>query len=123
MPDTTMTLAVLRDAVRRFAAERDWEQFHNPKNLTMGLAVEAGELMEHFLWMEGEASRNIQDDQARLRQVADEMADVAVYLLNLANTLNVDLSDAIVAKIAKNALKYPAEQYKGRYTVKGSGSI
>jgi len=118
MPDTTTTLAVLRDAVRRFAAERDWEQFHNPKNLSMGLAVEAGELMEHFLWMEGEASRNIQHDQARLGMVADELADVAVYLLNLANTLNIDLSDAIVAKIAKNALKYPAGKYKGRYTVK-----
>jgi dCTP diphosphatase len=118
MPDTTTTLAVLRDAVRRFAAERDWEQFHSPKNLSMGLAVEAGELMEHFLWLEGDASRRIKNDPARLGQVADEMADVAVYLLNLANTLDIDLSDAIQAKIAKNALKYPAEQYKGRYTVK-----
>jgi NTP pyrophosphatase (non-canonical NTP hydrolase) len=118
MPDTTTTLAVLRDAVRRFTAERDWEQFHSPKNLSMGLAVEAGELMEHFLWMEGEASRNVQLDSVRLGQVADEMADVAVYLLNLANALNIDLSDAIVAKIAKNALKYPAELYKGRYSTK-----
>ncbi len=118
MPDTTTTLAVLRDAVRRFAAERDWEQFHSPKNLSMGLAVEAGELMEHFLWMEVDASRQIKDDPARLGQVADEIADVAVYVLNLANTLDIDLSEAILAKIAKNALKYPAEQYKGRYTVK-----
>lgn len=118
MPDTTTTLAVLRDAVRRFAAERDWEQFHSPKNLSMGLAVEAGELMEHFLWMEPEASRQIKHDPLRLGQVADEIADVAVYLLNLANTLDVDLSETILAKIAKNALKYPAEQYKGRYTVK-----
>jgi len=62
----------LRDAVRRFAAERDWEQFHSPKNLSMGLAVEAGELMEHFLWMEGEASRQIKLDVNRLGQVADE---------------------------------------------------
>jgi len=118
MPDTTTTLAVLRDAVRRFAAERDWEQFHSPKNLSMGLAVEAGELMEHFLWMEGDASRQIKLDANRLGQVADEMADVAVYLLNLANTLDIDLSDAIMNKIAKNALKYPAEKYKGRYSVK-----
>ena len=118
MPDSTTTLAVLREAVRRFAAERDWEQFHSPKNLSMGLAVEAGELMEHFLWVEGEASHHAKNDPARLSAVADEMADVAVYLLNLANTLEIDLSDAIVAKIAKNAAKYPAEQYKGRYTVK-----
>ncbi len=118
MPDTTTTLAVLRDAVRRFAAERDWEQFHSPKNLSMGLAVEAGELMEHFLWMEGDALRQIKLDANRLGQVADEMADVAVYLLNLTNTLDIDLSDAILNKIAKNALKYPAEKYKGRYSVK-----
>ena len=106
MPDTTTTLAVLRDAVRRFATERDWEQFHSPKNLTMGLAVEAGELMEHFLWMEGPSSRQVTHDTARLSAVADEMADVAVYLFNLANTLDIDLSEAILAKIAKNALKY-----------------
>jgi NTP pyrophosphatase (non-canonical NTP hydrolase) len=118
MPDTTTTLATLKEAVRRFAAERDWEQFHSPKNLTMGLAVEAAELMEHFLWMEGEASRQVVHDKARLAAVADELADVAVYLLNLANTLEIDLSAAILAKIAKNAVKYPAERYKGRYTVK-----
>src|SRR5947208_14652855 len=98
MPDTPTTLAVLRDAVRRFAAERDWEQFHSPKNLTMGLAVEAAELMEHFLWMEGSSSRQVTHDTARLSAVADEMADVAVYLLNLANTLNIDLSEAILGK-------------------------
>ncbi len=119
MPDTTTTLAALKEAVRRFAAERDWEQFHSPKNLTMGLAVEAAELMEHFLWVEGEVSRQVIDDKARLAEVADELADVAVYLLNLSNTLNIDLSEAILVKIAKNAVKYPAEKYKGRYTVRG----
>jgi NTP pyrophosphatase (non-canonical NTP hydrolase) len=118
MPDTTTTLAVLRDAVRHFAAERDWEQFHSPKNLSMGLAVEAGELMEHFLWVEGPASRQVKQNPDRLSQIADEIADVAVYLLNLANTLDIDLSEAILAKIGKNVLKYPAEKYKGRYTTK-----
>ena len=119
MPDSATTLANLREAVRRFAAERDWEQFHSPKNLAMGLAVEAAELMEHFLWVEGESSRQIIHDKAGLEKVADELADVAVYLLNFANTLDIDLSEAILAKIAKNALKYPAEKYKGRYTLKG----
>ena len=117
MPDTTTTFGVLRAAVRRFATERDWEQFHSPKNLSMGLAVEAGELMEHFLWMEGPSSREVTQDPARLSVVADEMADVAVYLLNLANTLDIDLSDAILAKIAKNAVKYPVEKCRGRYRV------
>jgi NTP pyrophosphatase (non-canonical NTP hydrolase) len=84
----------------------------------MGLAVEAAELMEHFLWMDTEASRQVVADPARREAVADELADVANYVLNLSLTLGIDLSDAIVAKIAKNAIKYPAEKYRGRYTVK-----
>jgi NTP pyrophosphatase (non-canonical NTP hydrolase) len=116
MPDTTTTLADLKEAVRRFAAERDWEQFHSPKNLSMGLATEAAELMEHFLWIDGEASRQVVRDPVKLAEVADEIADVACYVLNLGNVLGIDLSEAILAKIAKNALKYPAEQYRGRYT-------
>ena len=115
MPDATTPLADLKEAVQRFAQERDWERFHNPKNLSMGLATEAAELMEHFLWVEGEVSRNVVHDAAKLGEVADEMADVACYLLNLSLTLGIDLSEAIVAKIAKNGLKYPAEKYRGRY--------
>lgn len=118
MADATTNLATLKDAVHRFAAEREWEQFHSPKNLVMGLAVESAELIEHFLWIENEASRQVVNDPAKLAQVADEMADVACYLLNLSNTLGIDLSDAIVAKIAKNAVKYPVEKCRGRYTVK-----
>lgn len=117
MPDNTTTLATLKEAVRRFAAEREWEPFHSPKNLVMGLAVEAAELMEHFLWMENEASRQVVHDLAQLGEVADEMADVAVYLLNLSLTLGIDLSDAVLAKIAKNAAKYPVDKVRGRYTV------
>lgn len=115
MPDAVTTLADLKEAMRRFVAERDWEQFHSPKNLVMGLSVEAAELMEHFLWMDNDASRAIAADSARLGEVADEMADVACYLLALSNGLGIDLSDAITAKLAKNAVKYPAEQYRGRY--------
>jgi NTP pyrophosphatase (non-canonical NTP hydrolase) len=115
MADVATTLATLKDAVRRFAAERAWEPFHSPKNLAMGLAAEAAELMEHFLWVDCEASRQVAGDPARLGEVADEMADVACYLLTLSNVLGIDLSDAIVAKIAKNALKYPVEQFRGRY--------
>ena len=113
MPDATTTVAALRDAMRRFVAERDWEQFHSPKNLAMGLAVEAAELMEHFLWIDNETSRRVVNDPARLGEVADEMADVACYLLALSNTLQIDLSEAVVNKLAKNALKYPAEKYRG----------
>lgn len=116
MPDNTTTFQTLKEAVRQFAAEREWEPFHSPKNLSMGLAVEAAELMEHFLWVDSEPSRQVVNDSARLEQVADEMADVACYLLTLANVLHLDLSDAIVAKIAKNAIKYPADKFRGRST-------
>jgi NTP pyrophosphatase (non-canonical NTP hydrolase) len=115
MPDSTTPVAALKEAMQRFVAERDWEQFHSPKNLVMGLAVEAAELMEHFLWVDNEASRQVRHDAARLGEVADEMADVACYLLALSNTLGIDLSEAILAKLAKNAVKYPAEEYRGRY--------
>jgi NTP pyrophosphatase (non-canonical NTP hydrolase) len=118
MADATTPLEVLKDAVRRFAAERDWEQFHSPKNLSMGLAVEAAELMEHFLWVDAEASRQVVRDPVKLGDVADEMADVACYLLNLSITLGIDLSEAIQAKIAKNAVKYPVDKVRGRYQVK-----
>ncbi len=114
MPDATTTLQVLKDAVRQFAAARAWEPFHSPKNLVMALAVETSELMEHFLWVDNEPSRRVTDDPVRRQGVADELADVACLLFNLSNTLDIDLSDAIVDKMARNELKYPADQYRGR---------
>jgi NTP pyrophosphatase (non-canonical NTP hydrolase) len=119
MPDTTTTVQELREAMARFVRERDWEQFHSPKNLVMGLSVEAAELMEHFLWVENTASRGVVHDPARLGEIADEMADVACYLLALSNTLGIDLSDAIRAKLVKNAVKYPVEKCRGKYRVEG----
>ena len=117
MPDATTTVAELKDAVRRFAEERDWERFHSPKNLAMGLAVETAELMEHFLWVDSEPSRRLVDDAARRQAIAEELADVAVYVLNLSLSLGIDLSDAVRMKMIKNAEKYPAEKYKGKYEI------
>jgi len=117
MPDTTTSLATLKDAMRRFVSEREWEQFHSPKNLVMGISVEAAELTEHFLWVENEASRQVVHDPVKLGEVAEEMADVACYLLALSNTLGIDLSDAILGKLEKNATKYPVEKCRGRYRV------
>src|SRR5947209_5302078 len=107
MPDATTTVAALRDQVRCFNDERAWEPYHSPKNLVMGLAVETAELMEHFLWLDAEQSRALAGDPDRRAAVADELADVAGHLLNLSNVLGIDLSDAITAKMARNALKYP----------------
>jgi NTP pyrophosphatase (non-canonical NTP hydrolase) len=110
MADATTTIAMLRDAVRRFNAQRHWEPYHSPKNLAMGLACEAAEVMEHFLWLDCEPSRQVVEDPLKKTAVGEEVADVAVHLLNLTNALGLDLSDAITAKMVKNAIKYPAPE-------------
>lgn len=115
MSDSSTTLAELRETVRHFVDERDWRQFHSPKNLSMSLAIEAAELMEHFQWIDVAESRLVKDDPDKLSQVRDEIADVLCYLLALANELKLDLSEAIRDKMLKNAAKYPAEQSRGRY--------
>src|SRR3954471_19607623 len=97
-------LTELRDALRQFAAERDWDQFHSPKNLASALAVEAAELLERFQWLTEDQSRNL--PPADLAKVREEMADVLNYLVRLADKLDVDLAAAARDKIALNALKY-----------------
>lgn len=117
MADAATTLAELKDVVRRFVEERAWQPYHSPKNLSMGLAIEAAELMEHFLWVDCAASHEVAKEPARREQVADELGDVFCHLLNLSMALDIDLSDALQTKMLKNAVKYPAEKYRGRYTV------
>jgi dCTP diphosphatase len=110
MPDELTTIATLKDAVRRFADERDWEPFHSPKNLSMALAIETAELMKQFLWLESSASRRVVEDPDKRRAVADELADVACLLFNLSLSTGIDLSDAIQSKMLRNAMKYPARK-------------
>lgn len=104
MPNPPDALSELRDALRRFADERDWNQFHTPKNLAAALAVEAAELLEHYQWTE------IAADPAKVRE---ELADVLLYLIRLADRLDVDLAVAARDKIALNARKYPVEKARG----------
>ena len=115
MADSATTLAELRDIVRAFVEERDWRQFHSPKNLSMSLAIEAAELMEHFQWIDIAESRRIGEDPAKLAAAGEEIADVLCYLLALANELDIDLSTALRDKMVKNAAKYPAELSRGRF--------
>ena len=101
----------LRDRLRRFAAERDWQQFHSPKNLAIALSVEAAELLEHFQWLPEEASWQLPaEDLARVRE---ELADVLLYLVRLADELGVDLAAAGRDKIELNARRYPADKARG----------
>lgn len=99
------SLAGLRERLRRFAAERQWEQFHTPKNLAMSAAIEAAELMEHFQWLTPEQSRAL--GAAQKQEVAHEIADVLLYLIRLADVLDIDPVAAAAAKIELNARKYP----------------
>jgi NTP pyrophosphatase (non-canonical NTP hydrolase) len=101
--------------VERFVDQRDWHQFHTPKNLAMSLAVEAAELMEHFQWLTAEQSRAVAEQPDKLRAVAEELADVLCYVLAMANELGLDLSASVQDKISKNEPKYPAPEYRGRF--------
>jgi dCTP diphosphatase len=115
MSDSTTTVAELRELIRTFVEERDWRQFHSPKNLSMALAIEAAELMEHFQWISIEASRELALDPAKRAAAGEELADVIGYSLALANELGLDVSSTIRDKMAKNVRKYPAEEFRGRY--------
>jgi NTP pyrophosphatase (non-canonical NTP hydrolase) len=102
----------LRERLRAFARARDWEQFHSPKNLSMALIVEAAELVEHFQWLtEAQSTRLDPKTQAAVEQ---ELADVFIYLVRLADLLGIDLLDAAVRKIALNERKYPADEVRGK---------
>ena len=116
MSDSTTTVAELRKIIADFVAERDWSQFHSPKNVSMALAIEAAELMEHFQWLTTDASRGLVDDPEKLAAVGEELADVIGYSFALANELGLDVSSAIRAKMVKNAQKYPAEKFRGRFS-------
>ena len=113
--DDDTTVAQLRRAVADFIRERDWEQFHDPKNLSMAIATEAAELMEHFRWAKNDASRKMVRDPQTLQAVSEELADILAFALSFANAAGIDVTAALQAKMAKNAQKYPADQYKGRY--------
>ena len=104
-------LSDLTQRLRDFAKVRDWDQFHSPKNLAMALSAEVGELVECFQWLTEEQSSELNDSD--LAAVADEIADVQLYLVRLADKLNIDIEKAVEQKIVKNEKKYPAEKVKG----------
>jgi len=101
----------LKNQLREFARAREWEQFHSPKNLAMALIVEAGELAEHFQWLTEAQSQALSPE--RREQVAQELADVFLYLVRLADRLDIDLMDAAQCKLVINAQKYPADKVRG----------
>lgn len=112
--DERTTLEELKGLAKEFVAERDWAQFHNPKNLSMALAGEAAELMEHFLWCEGTESFDFLKQPSKASAIEEELADIFIYALHFANRTGIDLSKAVRRKMEINAAKYPVEKAKGR---------
>lgn len=114
MNDTDTNLQEIKDRVLAFAKERDWEQFHSPKNLSMAISAEAAELMEHFLWQSPEASRTDVNAEKLRAKVEEELADVFIFAIEFANITGIDIAAIIEAKMKRNAEKYPVEKAKGR---------
>lgn len=102
----------IKNRLREFAAERDWDQFHSPKNLSMALIVEAAELVEHFQWLSEKQSKKLPAD--KLAEVEQEIADIQIYLIRLADKLGIDVEKAVNAKITLNEKKYPANRVRGK---------
>lgn len=117
MRDSHTRIADLKAQVAAFVRERDWEQFHSPKNLSMSIAIEAAELMEHFQWLTLEESRAVGSEPTKMDRIREEVADIVLYLLNFCTQLSIDLSACVTDKIEKNADKYPIELVKGRADV------
>lgn len=118
MADTT-TVETLIQAIRSFSDERDWDQFHDPKSLVLALVGEVGELAELFQWVPADQARFQFSEGERQRRAAEEIADVATYLMRLADTLGIDLAAAVLDKLAASREKFPAERFVGEAPVKG----
>ena len=110
-----MNIKELQDKIDKFADERDWNQFHSPKNIVMALTSEVGELNELFQWLTEEQSL-IKGDESKLNEVSQEIADIIIYLLKLADKLNIDIEQAVNDKMEINAKKYPIDLAKGNAT-------
>lgn len=115
-----MITEVWTQRIREFAQERDWEQFHTPKNLAMALSVEASELVEIFQWMTPEEAAAVMSGE-KAQDVRDEVADILTYLLRFADVLDIDLDDALTAKSRRNAERYRADEFKGSARKAGHG--
>lgn len=113
--DRTTTVAQLKFLVEKFVTERHWQRFHTPKNLAMGMAVEAAELMDLFKWQAGPETVALVRRPAIRTALREELADVVIYCLALANHAGIDVVQAVRAKLAKNRRKYPARKFRGRF--------
>ena len=114
MKKSEITLQEIKARIKQFIKERDWEQFHSPKNISMSISIEAAELMEHFQWLTIEQSRKLLRDKKKRVEIEDELADIAIYIIDFCNLFNIDIEKSIVRKLDKTARKYPMRIVKGK---------
>lgn len=121
MRDATTTVAELKALMEAFVNERDWQPFHDPKNLSASIAIEAAELMEHFQWLRSEQLPDVRHDPAAMQAIREEIADILAYVLSFATRMEIDLAASLEEKMKKNATKYPASEFRGRFRRGSSG--
>lgn len=114
LKDAETSIGNLRDVVRRFINNRDWEKYHNPKDIAESVCIEAAELLQLFQWVKPGESMEFKHDSSRMKRIEGELADVILYCLSMANTLEIDLTTAILNKVELNSEKYPVDLYKGK---------
>jgi len=112
--DGNTVVEELKDNVRGFLKEREWKRYHNPKDLAESICIEAAELLQIFQWVRSEKSDQFKNDPSKVHQIREELADVVIYCLSMANTMNLDLTKAVLNKIEQNKKKYPIDIYKGK---------
>ena len=113
MDEEYMDFDKLKSKVRKFVRERDWEKYHTPKDLAIAISIEANELLEIFQWMKDNESGNVKENKQLMQRIESELADVISHCLNMANALDLDISEIVLSKLKKSEKKYPKEKYKG----------
>ena len=111
--DNSTNIQEIKEKIKKFISERDWEKFHHPKELAISLSLEAAELLELFQWKEKQSLEDLKKDKELMRKLKEELADIMIYAIDVANYTDIDISDAIIEKLKKNAEKYPLEKSKG----------
>jgi len=109
-----ISLKKIKEKIKQFVKERDWEQYHSPKNLSMSVAIEAAELMEHFQWLTTEQSKELLKNKKKRSEIQDELADIAIFIFDFCNIFNINLERIIMVKLRKNRKKYPIKLSKGK---------
>lgn len=114
MSSKQIPLKYLKSKIKKFVKDRDWEQYHSPKNLSMSIAIEAAELMEHFQWLTIEQSKRLLKDKKKKEEIEEELADIAIFILDFCNMFDIDIEKSIAKKLEKTAKKYPTHLVRGK---------